>query len=122
MIGQELVRRELQQHKVALLADVDRTDAVGTVDSRGAVDGEGCDGLLRRQLHIDACQREQQRDGCGEGAARIEVRGQCHHTTGVDHLPTASECLPKREGRKRKQRGYYACVGHRADALVGGLQ
>ena len=105
-----------------MLADVDRTDAVGTVDGRGAVDGEGCNGLLGRQLHIDACQREQQWDGRGEGAARIEVRGQCHHATGVDHLPTAGECLPKREGRKRKQCGYYASVGHRADARVGGLQ
>ena len=122
MIGEEVVVVRVQHHHVAPLAHLDAADAVGTSQGGGPVEGEGGDGLLDAEVHVDAGQGEGQGDGAGEATAGIEVGGQGHGATGVYHLPSPGVGFAQGEGGQGQEGGYRVPFGQGADAFVGGVE
>ena len=122
MIGEEVVVVRVQHHHVAPLAHLDAADAAGTSQGGGPVEGEGGDGLLDAEVHVDAGQGEGQGDGAGEATAGIEVGGQGHGTAGVYHLPSPGIGFAQGEGGQGQEGGYRVPFGQGADAFVGGVE
>ena len=70
----------IQHYKISLLAYFDATDTVRPVQGSSPVQGKRSDSFFNSKMHIDARQCKSQRNGTGETATRVEIRGKGYGT------------------------------------------
>ena len=79
----------IENDEIALFANFDTSNTVGSLKGGGSVQGQGGDGFFDSHFHIDAGQSNGQRDRTGETTAGIQLGAMGYRTAGVNHITTA---------------------------------
>lgn len=112
----------IENDEIALFANFDTSNTVGSLKGGGSVQGQGGDGFFDAHLHIDAGQSNGQRDGTGETTAGIQVGSECHSTTGVNHFTTSCVGFFQGKSCQRQQGSHNSGISHCTDAGIGSMQ
>lgn len=76
MVGEEAERRRVEDEEVGVLARLDASEALLKAKGSGGAQGEGGQGFLYREAHVEDGEGEDKGNGLAVAGAGVEVGGE----------------------------------------------